>query len=137
MQNSDETLAAALAATERIPAHSTRLGGREMGGQVQSWKVERAYSTDLPEALRAFSGSASAQLELSLGGSGAPAPRLYSAWSARASGDVVRPGQSVVHAAGANDRTVPAFRGAVRSRTAASGSDTVTVQALDGAERLR
>ncbi|MFF1601760.1 hypothetical protein ACFVYV_30335 [Streptomyces mirabilis] len=137
MQNSDETLAAALAAPERIPAHSTRLGGREMGSQVQSWKVERAYSTDLPEALRAFSGSASAQLELSLGGSGAPAPRLYSAWSARASGDVVRPGQSVVHAAGANDRTVPAFRGAVRSRTAASGSDTVTVQALDGAERLR
>ncbi|MFF2127256.1 hypothetical protein ACFVW1_17990 [Streptomyces olivochromogenes] len=137
MRNSDEVLADALAAPERVPAHSTRLGGREMGGQVQSWRVERAYSTDVPEALRAFSGSAAAQLELSLGGTGEPAPRLYSAWAGRTTGDVVRPGQSVVHEAGASGRTVPAFRGTVRSRTAASGSDTVTVQALDGAERLR
>ncbi|GHA30798.1 hypothetical protein GCM10010372_33440 [Streptomyces tauricus] len=137
MQNSDDLLGAALAAPARSPAHATRLGGRELGGQIQSWKVERAYSTDLPEALRAFSGSASAQLELLLGGDGAPAPLLYSAWAGRDTGDVVRPGQSVVHRAGANGRTVPAFRGTVRSRTAASGSDTVTVQALDGAERLR
>ncbi|MCW8100782.1 hypothetical protein [Streptomyces tauricus] len=137
MQNSDDLLGAALAAPARSPAHATRLGGRELGGRIQSWKVERAYSTDLPEALRAFSGSASAQLELLLGGDGAPAPLLYSAWAGRDTGDVVRPGQSVVHRAGANGRTVPAFRGTVRSRTAASGSDTVTVQALDGAERLR
>ncbi|MFF3750104.1 hypothetical protein ACFYYH_06520 [Streptomyces sp. NPDC002018] len=138
MQSSDERLDAALAAPERTPVHSTRLGGREFGEQIQSWKVERAYSTDLPEAVRAFSGSASAQFEAQLAGrDGEPAPRLYSAWAGRATGDAVRPGQSVVHAAGVNGRTLPAFRGTVRSRTAASGSDTVTVQALDGAERLR
>lgn len=131
-------LDAALAAPDRTPAHTTRLGGRELGSQVQTWKVERAYSTDLPEAMRAFSGSSSAQLELTLGGAGGiPAPRLYSAWAARGTGDVVRPGQSVVHEAGLSGATLPAFRGTVRSRTAASGSDTVTVQALDGAERLR
>ncbi|WTW97692.1 hypothetical protein OG216_32035 [Streptomycetaceae bacterium NBC_01309] len=48
----------------------------------------------------------------------------------------MRPGQSVVHAWGVNGTNLPAFRGTVRSRTAASGSDTVTVTALDGAERL-
>ncbi|MFE6165581.1 hypothetical protein ACFQ7F_42520 [Streptomyces sp. NPDC056486] len=138
MQRSDEALDRALAAPERVPSHSTRLGGMEVGPQVQSWKVERAYATDLPEAMRAVSGSASAQLELLLGGAeGVPAPQLYSAWADRLTGDLVRPGQSVVHTAGAAGRTVPAFRGTVRSRTAASGSDTVTVQALDGAERLR
>ncbi|MEU6121816.1 hypothetical protein [Streptomyces sp. NPDC047123] len=138
MQRSDEVLDRALSAAERTPAHTTRLGGRDLGGQVQSWKVERAYATDLPEAMRAFSGSASAQLELLIGGTGGiPAPRLYSAWADRLTGDLARPGQSVVHTAGARGRTLPAFRGTVRSRTAASGSDTVTVQALDGAERLR
>ncbi|MEU6826336.1 hypothetical protein ABZ921_37465 [Streptomyces atriruber] len=138
MQRSDEVLDRALSTPERVPSHSTRVGGKEVGPQVQSWKVERAYATDLPEAMRAVSGSSSAQLELLLGGKdGIPAPRLYSAWADRLTGDLVRPGQSVVHTAGAGGRTVPAFRGTVRSRTAASGSDTVTVQALDGAERLR
>ncbi|MFI5808102.1 hypothetical protein [Streptomyces sp. NPDC051561] len=138
MQPTDDRLDAGLAASERTPTHTTRLGGRELGGQVQSWKVERAYNTDLPEAMRAVSGSASAQLEVLLGGTaGEAAPRLYSAWADRSSGDVVRPGQSVVHAAGVNGRTLPAFRGTVRSRSAASGGDSVTVQALDGAERLR
>ncbi|MFH9419988.1 hypothetical protein [Streptomyces sp. NPDC017529] len=138
MQPSDEALDAALAAPLRAPAHSTRLGGRELGPQVQSWKVERAYNTDLPESMRAFSGSASAQLELQLGGAGGvPGPRLYSAWAPRATGDVVRPGQSAVHRAGVTGRLLPAFRGTVRSREAASGTDTVTVQCLDGAERLR
>ncbi|MET7514219.1 hypothetical protein ABZS88_12190 [Streptomyces sp. NPDC005480] len=139
MQSSDDdALDAALTAPERTPDHSTRLGGRELGGQVQSWKVERAYATDLPDAMRAVSGSASAQLEVQLGGSDAvPAPRLYSAWAPRSTSDVVRPGQSVVHTAGVVGRTVPAFRGTVRTRQAASGGDTVVVQALDGAERLR
>lgn len=138
MLSSDPALDAALAAPDRTPAHATRCGGRELGTQVQSWKAERAYSTDLPEALRAFSGSASAQLELQLGGTdGAPAPQLYSAWAGRYTGDAVRPGQSVVHETGLLGSTLPAFRGTVRSRTAASGTDTVTVQALDGAERLR
>ncbi|MGW7056817.1 hypothetical protein [Streptomyces sp. NPDC054887] len=138
MQQTDEAMQAALAAPERVPAHSTRLGGAELGPQVQSWKVERAYSTDLPEAVRAVSGSASAQLEVTLGGpAGEHAPRVYSAWADRSTGDLVRPGQSVVHSTGVADRTLPAFRGTVRSRSAASGSDTVTVQALDGAERLR
>ncbi|MFF3767230.1 hypothetical protein ACFYYR_24490 [Streptomyces sp. NPDC001922] len=138
MQPSDEVLDAALAAPQRDVAQSTRLGGRELGPQVQSWKVERAYNTDLPEAMRAVSGSASAQLELQLSGAdGVPAPRMYSAWADRATGDVARPGQSVVHSAGLTGRMLPAFRGTVRSRSADSGSDTVTVQALDGAERLR
>ncbi|MEU2403976.1 MULTISPECIES: hypothetical protein [Streptomyces] len=138
VQSTDENLDAALAAPERVPVHATRLGGTELGEQVQSWKVERAYNTDLPEAVRAVSGSSSAQLELQLGGAGGEhAPRLYSAWADRSTGDAVRPGQSVVHAAGVAGRTLPAFRGTVRSRSAASGSDTVTVQALDGAERLR
>ncbi|MYW68763.1 hypothetical protein GTY65_32495 [Streptomyces sp. SID8379] len=138
LNSDDEALDVSLAAPERAPAHATRFGGQELGGQVQSWKVERAYATDLPDAMRAVSGSASAQLEVQLGGAeGVPAPRLYSAWAPRATSDVARPGQSVVHAAGVAGRTVPAFRGTVRSRTAASGSDTVTVQALDGAERLR
>ncbi|MGW7611376.1 hypothetical protein ACWGKW_29775 [Streptomyces sp. NPDC054766] len=138
MLSSDPALADALAAPDRTPAHATRCGGRELGTQVQSWKVERAYSTDLPEALRAVSGSASAQLEMQLGGAnGVPAPQLYSAWAGRATGDAVRPGQSVAHETGLTGATLPAFRGTVRSRTAASGTDTVTVQALDGAERLR
>ncbi|WP_420034369.1 hypothetical protein ACN2WE_19225 [Streptomyces sp. cg28] len=138
LNSDDDALGAALAAPERTPNHTLRLGGRELGTQAQSWKVERAYATDLPDAMRAVSGSASAQLEVQLGGTdGTPAPRLYSAWAPRATSDAVRPGQSVVHGAGLSGRTVPAFRGTVRSRTAASGSDTVTVQALDGAERLR
>ncbi|MFE4334268.1 hypothetical protein ACFRQM_34110 [Streptomyces sp. NPDC056831] len=138
MQPSDNRLDAALAAPERTPVHSTRLGGKELGEQVQSWKVERAYTTDLPEAMRAFNGSASAQFEAQIAGrDGEAAPRLYSAWADRSTGDAVRPSQSVVHAAGVNGRTLPAFRGTVRSRSAMSGSDTVTVQALDGAERLR
>ncbi|MEU6389796.1 hypothetical protein [Streptomyces sp. NPDC046939] len=138
LNSDDDALDDALAAPERTPAHSTRFGGQELGPQVQSWKVERAYATDVPDAFRAVSGSASAQLEVQLGGvDGTAAPRLYSAWAPRASSDVARPGQSVVHEAGVSGRTVPAFRGTVRSRTAASGSDTVTVQALDGAERLR
>ncbi|GGS86881.1 hypothetical protein [Streptomyces chromofuscus] len=138
MQPSDEVLDAALAAPERTPVHSTRLGGKDLGPQVQSWKVERAYNTDLPEAMRAFSGSAAAQFEAQLAGAdGVPAPRLYSAWAGRATGDAVRPSQSVVHKTGVSGHTLPAFRGTVRSRTAASGSDTVTIQALDGAERLR
>lgn len=138
MQGADDELAEVLAAPERTPSHTTRLGGRELGPQVRSWTVERAYNTDLPEAMRAFSGSAAAQMDVQLSGAdGAPAPRLYSAWAPRLTGDVVRPGQSVVHRTGAGGRTLPAFRGTVRSRSAASGSDTVSVQALDGAERLR
>ncbi|MEU0831030.1 hypothetical protein [Streptomyces sp. NPDC005969] len=138
MQPSDQKLDAALAAPERAPVHSTRLGGKDLGAQLQSWKVERAYSTDLPEAMRAFSGSAAAQFEAQLtGADGVPAPHLYSAWARRTTGDVVRPSQSVVHETGVAGHTLPAFRGTVRSRSAASGSDTVTIQALDGAERLR
>ncbi|WP_328911039.1 hypothetical protein OG230_16820 [Streptomyces sp. NBC_00234] len=138
MQPSDIELDAALAAPDRTPTHSTRFGGMDLGEQIQSWKVERAYSTDLPEAMRAFNGSASAQFEAQLAGrDGTAAPRLYSAWADRATGDAVRPSQSVVHASGVSGRNLPAFRGTVRSRSAVSGSDTVTVQALDGAERLR
>ncbi|NEA50769.1 hypothetical protein [Streptomyces sp. SID10815] len=141
MQRADDATAAALAAGERTNRHRTRLGGKDVSAQVQSWELERSYATDLPAAMRAFSGSSAAQLQVELSGTGGrTAPELYSPWAGRLTGDAVRPGQSVVHGGtvGAADATaLPAFRGTVRSRSAASGGDTVQITALDGAERLR
>ncbi|MCZ4117886.1 hypothetical protein [Streptomyces sp. H39-S7] len=143
MRSADPKLIAALASGERTPSHTTRLGGAVLGGELaggrlQSWSVERSYNTDLPAAMRAFSGSSAAQLELDISGTEEDsAPRLYSPWAPRRQGDVVRPGQTVVHAAGLDGRDLPVFRGTVRSRSAASGGDTVHITALDGAERLR
>ncbi|MFK0169253.1 hypothetical protein ACIQU5_10645 [Streptomyces sp. NPDC090306] len=138
MQRADAATEASLAAGERVFGHTTRLGGRELGAQVQSWHLERSYATDLPPAMRAFSGSSSAQLELELSGTGATgAPGLYAPWAPRSSGDLARPGQSVVHRGGTGAGSLPAFRGTVRSRSAQAGTDTVQVTALDGAERLR
>ncbi|GGV54230.1 hypothetical protein [Streptomyces spectabilis] len=141
MKPGNATLTAALAARERIAAHVIRLGGQDMSTQVQSWALDRAYSTDLPDAMRAFSGSASAQADIALSGKGgASAPALYGPWAPRASGDVARPRQSVVHSWGLGTHamgTLPTFRGTVRSRSAQSGEDTVRLSALDGAERLR
>ncbi|WP_306318391.1 MULTISPECIES: hypothetical protein [unclassified Streptomyces] len=139
MQQADPATEAALGTGERTATHTTRLGGKDVSDQVQSWELERSYATDLPAAMRAFSGSSSAQLQLQLGGSGADlAPELYSAWADRGTGDLARPGQSVVHetGVGAGD-TLPSFRGTLRARSAASGTDTVQLTALDGAERLR
>ncbi|MEC4016400.1 hypothetical protein [Streptomyces sp. H27-D2] len=148
MQSGDSELPKALASGDRFPTHTTRLGGFNIGevvseetsrgSRLQSWSVERSYNTDLPGAMRAFAGSASAQLELEISGTDAlPAPQLYSPWAPRVTGDLVRPGQTVVHSAGINGHDLPAFRGTVRSRTATSGSGTVKVSVLDGAERLR
>ncbi|GAA2238568.1 hypothetical protein GCM10010232_26690 [Streptomyces amakusaensis] len=139
MQPADDTTKAALAAGERTATHTTRLGGRDVSAQVQSWQVERSYATDLPEAMRAFAGSSAAQFQLQLSGTGGKSsPELYSPWAQRASGDAARPGQSVVHEAGVGGGgALPAFRGTLRNRSAASGSDTVELSALDGAERLR
>ncbi|WP_329571916.1 hypothetical protein [Streptomyces sp. NBC_01361] len=139
MQSADSTTEAALASGERTATHTTRLGGKNVTEQVQSWQVERSYTTDLPAAMRAFSGSSAAQLQLQLAGTGGDsAPELYSAWADHAAGDLARPGQSVVHEAGVGGgSTLPAFRGTLRNRSAASGSDTVQLTALDGAERLR
>ncbi|MEV7925303.1 hypothetical protein [Kitasatospora sp. NPDC088779] len=138
MQQANATLTAALRAGDRSEAHTTRLGGAEVGPQVQSWSLESAYGTDLPDAMRAWSGSASTQLELSLGGNrGVPAPALYGPWAPHATADIARPGQSAVHAWGLGGETLPAFRGQIRSRSAQSGGDTVRITALDGAERLR
>ncbi|MFE7566876.1 hypothetical protein ACFU76_07910 [Streptomyces sp. NPDC057539] len=139
MQPADDTTKAALAAGERTVTHTTRLGGRDVSAQVQSWQLDRSYATDLPVAMRAFAGSSAAQLQLQLSGTGGkPSPELYSPWAPRSSGDVARPGQSVVHEAGVGSGgALPSFRGTLRSRSAASGSDTVELAALDGAERLR
>jgi hypothetical protein len=149
VQRADDALGAALAQGERTTSHSTRFGGKDLGAQVQSWSVDRSYATDLPEAMRAFSGSASAQAEFEISGAavssdehlqGKPdqsGPQLYSPWAPRTTGDLVRPGQSLVHAAGLGGNNLAAFRGTVRARSAASGSDTVKITALDGAERLR
>ncbi|MEU6087370.1 hypothetical protein ABZ865_11280 [Streptomyces sp. NPDC047085] len=138
MQQADNATTGALAAGERTTGHSTRLGGKDVSAQVQSWSVERSYATDLPTAMRAFSGSSSAQLQLQLSGTGGTsAPELYAPWANRATGDITRPGQSVVHRGGVGPTTLPAFRGTVRSRSAQAGTDTVQITALDGAERLR
>lgn len=137
MRAPDHQLTKDLEAGSRVTAHTTRLGGKDVTDQVQSWQLERSYSTDLPDAMRAFSGSSSAQLQLQIAGTnGDSAPRLYSPWASRYTGDIARPGQSVVHAYGTNAGTLPAFRGTLRNRSAASGTDTVALTALDGAERL-
>ncbi|WP_066952080.1 hypothetical protein [Streptomyces lushanensis] len=138
MQRADGTTEEALAAGERTITHTTRLGGTDVSAQVQSWQVERSYATDLPPAMRAFSGSSAAQLTLQLGGTkDTAAPGLYSPWAPRSTGDSARPGQSVVHEAGVGPAALPAFRGTVRNRNAQSGTDSVQLTALDGAERLR
>ncbi len=138
MQQANARLTAALKAGERSPAHTTRLGGVEVGPQIQAWSLDSAYGTDLPPAMRAFAGSSSAQLEVTLSGTGGvPAPALYGPWAPHATADVARPGQSVVHGWGIGADTLPAFRGKVRARSAKSGGDTVTLTALDGAEQLR
>ncbi|MPY64461.1 hypothetical protein [Streptomyces spongiae] len=138
MQQADDATESALAAGERTTTHTTRLGGEDLSEQVQSWQVERSYATDLPAAMRAFSGSSSAQLQLQLSGTGGvSAPELYAPWAPRTTGDIARPGQSVVHRGGVGRAALPAFRGTVRSRSAQAGTDTVQVTALDGAERLR
>ncbi|CAL9529960.1 hypothetical protein [Streptomyces sp. enrichment culture] len=138
MQQADDATTAALAAGERTTKHTTRLGGKDVSAQVQSWSVERSYATDLPASMRAFSGSSSAQLQLQVSGTGGvTAPELYAPWAPRTTGDIARPGQSVVHSGGVGATTLPAFRGTVRSRSAQAGTDTVQITALDGAERLR
>ncbi|MEU6348870.1 hypothetical protein ABZ896_06040 [Streptomyces sp. NPDC047072] len=138
MQQADDSTESALAAGERTTAHTTRLGGKDVSAQVQSWQVERSYATDLPAAMRAFSGSSAAQLQVQLSGTGGvSAPELYAPWALRGTGDIARPGQSVVHQGGVGTTPLPAFRGTVRSRSAQAGSDTVQITALDGAERLR
>ncbi|GAA3769419.1 hypothetical protein ACFS5L_36355 [Streptomyces phyllanthi] len=138
MQPADDATESALAAGERTTTHTTRLGGKDLSDQVQSWQVERSYATDLPPAMRAFSGSSSAQLQLQLSGTGGvTAPELYAPWAPRTTGDIARPGQSVVHRGGVGTTALPAFRGTVRSRSAQAGTDSVQVTALDGAERLR
>ncbi|MDX3130247.1 hypothetical protein PV367_10680 [Streptomyces europaeiscabiei] len=138
MQQADDATETALAAGERTTTHTTRLGGKDVSAQVQSWQLERSYATDLPAAMRAFSGSSAAQLQVQMSGKdGVSAPELYAPWALRATGDIVRPGQSVVHRGGVGATTLPAFRGTVRSRSAQAGTDTVQLTALDGAERLR
>ncbi|GAA2238518.1 hypothetical protein GCM10010232_26630 [Streptomyces amakusaensis] len=138
MQPADPSLAKALRDGERSADQRIRLGGRELGPQVGSWSLDQSYATDLPDAMRAFSGSSSAQLELTLGGrGGVSAPALYGPWAPRATGDVIRPRQSVTMDWGLAGSTLPQFRGTVRSRSAQSGGDTVSLTALDGAERLR
>ncbi|MFI5533760.1 hypothetical protein ACIA8O_35015 [Kitasatospora sp. NPDC051853] len=139
MQTDDPTVVDALATGERTYRNSTRLGALELNEQVQGWKVERAYNTDLPSAMRAFAGSSSAQLDLQLtGGPAGNGPALYSPWAPRGTADRVRPGQSVVQSIGLEETgQLPVFRGTVRSRSAASGGDVVQITALDGAERLR
>lgn len=138
MKTGNQFLDAALTTGERYAAHSTRLGGQDVSRQVESWSLDRSYGTDLPVAMRAFSGVSSAQLDVTLTGTGGqPAPALYGPWAPRQSADIARPGQSVTHGWGVSGIVPDTFRGTVRSRSAESGTDLVRISALDGAERLR
>ncbi|MFI0262075.1 hypothetical protein ACH4OW_23895 [Streptomyces sp. NPDC017056] len=138
MKTGNGPLDDALAAGERSAHHVTRLGGRDMSPQVESWSLDRSYGSDLPDTMRAFSGVSSAQLDVSVTGAGGQsAPALYGPWAPRETADVARPGQSVTHEWGVTGRAADAFRGSVRSRSAESGTDLVRITALDGAERLR
>lgn len=120
------------------PTVSLRLGGKNVTKQLMAWELDRSYSSDLPQTMRAFAGSSAAQFKYTLSGTGGKSgPKLYSAWAPRSTGDITRPGQSVVFQYGYMGSTLPAFRGTVRRRSAASGSAVITASALDGAERLR
>lgn len=138
MQQASPELTAALAEGSRTEYHVTRLAAKNLASQVSEWTLDREFATDLPGAMRAFSGTASAQFTCDLVGTGGiSAPALYGPWAPRITGDIVRPGQSVVQYWGLGREYLPAFRGTVRSRSAQSGTDLVRVTALDGAERLR
>ncbi|MFJ9207492.1 hypothetical protein [Streptomyces sp. NPDC102264] len=132
------SLTPALAKGERTPTHAVRLGGVEFGPQVESWSLDRSYGTDLPDAMRAYNGVSSTQVDLSVMGKGGQrAPALYGPWAQRYTGDVARPGQSVTLGWGVSGTALDTFRGTLRSRSAESGTDVVRMSALDGAERLR
>ncbi|KJK48924.1 hypothetical protein UK23_15500 [Lentzea aerocolonigenes] len=138
MLEADPALVAALAATERQNTTLTRFGGKDLTEQVTSWSLDRAYATDLPAPMRAVQGSAAAELRLTLSGDGEQtATQLYSPYAPHATSDIVRPRQSAVHGWGLDTSVLPAFRGSVRDRAADSATGTVTVSALDAAERLR
>lgn len=88
--------------------------------------------------MRAVQGSASAELRLTLTGDGQQTtPQLYGPYAPHLTSDIVRPRQSATHAWGLDDKALPAFRGSIRDRVADSATGTVTVSALDAAERLR
>ncbi|WNV86563.1 hypothetical protein [Umezawaea sp. Da 62-37] len=138
MQEASPELVTALAQGERQNTTMTRLSGREVTGQVTSWAVDRAYDSDLPAPLRAITGSAAAELRLTLTGDGAStAAQLYGPYAPHATADLVRPAQSAVHGWGLGGDALPAFRGTIRDRVADSATGTVELSALDGAERLR
>ncbi|PWK83182.1 hypothetical protein C8D88_11167 [Lentzea atacamensis] len=88
--------------------------------------------------MRAANGSAAAELRLNLtGADDKTAAQLYSPYAPHLSGDIARPGQSITHGWGLAGEVLPGFRGQVRDRSADSGTGTVAVSALDGAEKLR
>ncbi|MFE9747550.1 hypothetical protein ACFYOT_21825 [Saccharothrix saharensis] len=138
MLQADPALVAALGEPERVHTSLTRLGGRDLTEQVTAWSLDRAYDSDLPAPMRATNGSASAELRLTLTGTGEQtAAQLYSPYAPHATADIARPRQSVLHGWGLADDALPAFRGTVRDRVADSATGRVEVSALDGAERLR
>lgn len=121
------------------PSYELKLGGKDMSQSLVSWEVSRSYNTDLPEGMRAFSGSSSAQFKYKIDGVQAikSAPATYGPWAARSTADVTRPNQSVTFKYGYRGSNLASFRGTVRDRSSASGTDEVDATALDGAERLR
>ncbi|MER5262244.1 hypothetical protein ABTZ99_09215 [Actinosynnema sp. NPDC002837] len=138
MLQADPALVAALGEAERVHTSLTRLGGKDLTEQVTAWSLDRAYDSDLPAPMRATNGSASAELRMTLTGTGEQtAAQLYSPYAPHTTADIARPRQSVLHGWGLADDALPAFRGLVRDRVADSATGRVEVSALDGAERLR
>ncbi|GAA1292077.1 hypothetical protein [Saccharothrix xinjiangensis] len=138
MLDADPALVAAPGQPERVHTSLTRLGGKDLTEQVTAWTLDRAYDSDLPAPMRATNGSASAELRMTLTGTGEQtAAQLYSPYAPHATADIARPRQSVLHGWGLNEDALPAFRGLVRDRVADSATGRVEVSALDGAERLR
>src|SRR5690554_1532685 len=119
MRPGDPLLGAALVAGEREYTVRARLGGRDITDELDSWSVDRAFESGLPDQVAATAGTAAAQAKLSLSGEGTQtAAQRYSPWAPRASADVTRPGQSLVLDWGVGGQALQSMRGRVRQVTA-------------------
>lgn len=148
MQPSDSVYKDGLRSPVLSGSREIRLGGRDMTRSLKSWELDRSYNTDLPEAMRMFSGSSSAQFRCMITGADQTitglspafnysAPAVYGPWAPRYASDIARPNQSVVFKYGYSGSNLDSFRGTIRERVSTSGTDEIELSALDGAERLR
>lgn len=113
---------------------------------VKSITVDRALTTDLPEQARLVTGYASTKLTAQLGGDPRDLSKTASAvWSPYSSGSdyygKTRIGADVVAKLGLNtesgDELFTVFTGRTTKVDLSRGQATATLEALDGAEKLR